>query len=124
MTEAWLDRIHISDLLLRCLIGVNPDERREKQDVNINITLFADLKKASKSDDIADTVDYKTIKKKVITMVEGSSYFLVEKLADRIAEICLENERVVRARVRVAKPGALRFARSVDVEIERGRESA
>ena len=122
MDKSLLDRIHIRDLLVRCIIGIYDDERREKQDVNINITLFADLRKAGQMDDINDTVDYKTIKKKVIAMVEESEFFLVEKLAQRIADICLENPMVQVARVCLAKPGALRFARTVDVEIEREQE--
>ncbi|NQU40411.1 MAG: dihydroneopterin aldolase [Lentisphaerae bacterium] len=120
--ERELDTIHIRDLLQRCIIGIYDEERREKQDVIINITLYADLRKAGLSDDIEDTVDYKTIKKRVIGMVEGSAYLLVERLAQRIAELCLEDARVEIAQVRVAKPGALRFARTVEVEITRRRK--
>jgi len=122
MSEQCLDQIHIRDLLLRCVLGVYDEERREKQDVNINITLWADLRKACQSDCIDDTVDYKAIKKRVIAMVEESSCFLVERLAERIAEICLENPRVARVNVAVEKPGALRFARTVAVEIVRQRD--
>lgn len=119
MDENTLDRIHIRDLLLRCIIGIYDEERREKQDVTINITLYADLRKAGTTDAIDDTVDYKAIKKRVIAMVERSDFFLVERLAERIAELCLESIRVRRVRVCVAKPGALRFARTVEVEIVR-----
>ncbi len=121
MSEQCLDKIHIRDLLLRCILGVYDEERREKQDVNICITLWADLLRACQSDSIDDTVDYKTIKKQVIAMVEESSCFLVERLAERIAEICLENPQVERVNVTVEKPGALRFARTVAVEIVRER---
>jgi FolB domain-containing protein len=116
-----LDRIRIIDLMLRCSIGVTEDERRERQDVVINITFFADLHDAGKSDRLEDTIDYKAAKKKVIALVESSRYALVERLAERIAEICLEDARVKRVEVRVEKPGALRFARSVGVEIVRER---
>ncbi len=121
MIEPRLDQIHIRDLTVRCIVGIYPEERREKQDVTINITLFADLRRAGESDNIEDTVDYKSIKKNVLAMTEQSSFFLVERLAERIAEICLENERVLAARVLVEKPGALRFARTVGVEIFRER---
>ena len=120
MPERGLDRIHIRDLLLRCVIGIYDEERREKQDVTINITMLADLRKAGRTDAIEDTVDYKAIKKKVIAMVEKSSFFLVERLAERVAELCLEDRGVKQVCVRVAKPGALRFARTVEVEIVRG----
>jgi len=115
------DRIHIRDLHLRCILGLTPEERREKQDVVINITFDVDLARPCATDRIEDTVDYKRIKKAVIAAVEASSYCLVEALAERIAAICLEDEKVARVAVTVDKPGALRFARSVAVEIERSR---
>jgi dihydroneopterin aldolase/D-erythro-7,8-dihydroneopterin triphosphate epimerase len=116
------DQIQIVDLLLRTIIGINEEERRNRQDVLINITLHADMSAACRSDDIEDAVNYRTLTKEIIELVEGSSFFLVEKMAAEIAAICLSDPRVERARVRVEKPGALRFARSVGVEIERGRE--
>lgn len=114
-----LDLIHIRDLRLRCIIGINPEEREKVQDVIINITLSADLRRACRSDRIADTVDYKRIKSDVVSMAEASSFFLVERLAEAIAEICLRDSRVREARVAIEKPGALRFARTVGVEIAR-----
>ena len=114
-----LDRIHIRDLAARCIVGINPDERVNKQDVVINLTLHADLRKAGRTDDIADTVDYKAVKQKVLALVEGSSFMLVERLAEAIAETCLAQPGVLRAEVLVEKPAALRFARTVGVEIVR-----
>jgi len=116
-----MDRILISDLQARCIIGVNDEERREKQDVLINIALTADLSKAGKSDRFEDTVDYRAIKKKVLQIAENSNYHLVEALAEAIAEVCLANPSVNAAVVRVEKPLALRFARTVGVEITRER---
>ena len=81
-----MDRILISDLLVRCIIGINEDERKEKQDVLINLALSADLAKAGKSDRFEDAVDYRAIKKKVAAMAEGSHFFLVEALAEAVAE--------------------------------------
>ena len=117
-----LDKIHIKDLMLRCIIGLNYWEREKKQDVMINITLYADLSTACQSDNIEDTVDYKDIKQKVVDMAEASSYMLVERLAQHIADICLENPKVQKVKVMIDKTGALRFARSVGVEIIRERE--
>lgn len=122
MAERRLDRIHIRDLLLRCVVGVNPEERRVRQDVVINITLCADLSAAGRSDRLEDTVDYKKIKREVMAEVEASRCRLVEHLAERIAAVCLKDRRVRRVRVLLEKPGALRFARTVGVEIERGRK--
>jgi len=116
------DRILIKDLLVRCILGISAEERREKQDVVINIALTADLRAAGKSDRIEDAIDYRTIKKRIISEVEQSQYHLVEALAERIAEICLEPPGIRQAQVTVEKPAALRFARSVGVEILRERE--
>lgn len=115
------DRIIISDLALRTIIGINPEERRKPQDVLINITLEADLHRAGERDAVAETVNYRTLTKRVIRLVEASSFYLVEKLAQEIAWLALEDERVQQVTVRVEKPGALRFARSVGVELTRNR---
>ncbi len=119
--EEMMDRISICDLLARCILGINENERREKQDVVINLTIYTDLRKAGKSDRIEDTVDYRELKKRVLAMVESSHYLLEEALADAIAELCLDQQGVRRVDVRVEKPNALRFARSVAVEITRKR---
>jgi len=117
--ESVNDRIVIKDLLLRCVIGANDWERKVQQDVLINLEVAADLRPAGASDDLADALDYKTMAKRIISMVESSQYFLVEALAEEIARLCLEDDRAQSAWVRVEKPGALRFARSVGVEIHR-----
>ncbi len=113
------DHILIKDLLARCILGVTDAERCEKQDVIINITLTADLRPAGKSDNFADAIDYRALKKRILSAVELSQYYLVEALAERIAEICLESPGVQQVQVMVEKPSALRFARSVGVEITR-----
>lgn len=115
------DRIQIKDLLLRTIIGINEEERRNRQDVLINITLHADTRPGGTSDDIEDAVNYRSITKRVIQRVEESSFHLVERMAAEIAAICLADPRVEAVDVRVEKPGALRFARSVGVEIHRTR---
>ncbi len=122
MADKPLDRIHIEDLLLRCVIGIREWERKEKQNVNLNITLYADLSRACGSDVFDDTVDYVTIKKKIIKRVENSSFKLIERLAQEVADACLEDARVRKVNVRLSKPGALRFAKTVSVEITRTRD--
>lgn len=116
-----LDQIEIRDLLLRCIIGINESERKNKQDVLINITMWADTRPAARSDGIDDAVNYRTVTKQIIEHVEASEYFLVERLVEQIAKICLRDARVKRVRVSLEKPGALRFARSVGVTITRER---
>ena len=116
-----MDRIRICDLLVRCVLGVNEHERHERQDVLINLTVYADLHQAGKSDQIKDTIDYRALKKRVLAMAERSQYFLVEALAEAVAELCLDQEGVRQVDVSVEKPHALRFARSVAVDISRTR---
>jgi FolB domain-containing protein len=116
-----MDRILIKDLLVRCIIGINDDERRDKQDVVINVILLADLQRAGRTDRLTHSVDYRAIKKRIFTVVEASSFFLIEALAERIADLCLNDSFVQEVTVLVEKPSALRFARSVGVEITRRR---
>ncbi len=117
-----MDRIVIKDLLLRGIVGINPDERVNRQDILVNITMWADLGPAAESDSIDDAVNYRTVTKAIIEHVEGGEPMLVERLAEEVADICLgADERVAQVEVSVEKPGALRFARSVGVVIGRTR---
>jgi len=115
------DKILINGLFLRTIIGINDDEREQKQDVLINVTLDVDTRPAGRSDNIEDAVNYRTITKQVIHLVENSKFFLVERMAEEIAQLCLRDPRVERVSVSIEKPAALRFARSVGVAIERSR---
>jgi dihydroneopterin aldolase/D-erythro-7,8-dihydroneopterin triphosphate epimerase len=115
------DKIRIKGLFLRTIIGVNNDEREHKQDVLINLALDVDTRPAARTDRIEDAVNYKTITKQVIELVENSRFFLVEHMADEIARLCLRDPRVEGVRVSIEKPAALRFARSVGVVIRRTR---
>lgn len=113
------DRIVVCDLLVRGILGTNDSERVNPQDILIQLTLYADLSKAGRTDQLADTVNYRTVTKEVIAHAEKSARFTVEALAADLAAICLRHPGVLKVRVRVEKPGALRYARSVGVEIER-----
>jgi D-erythro-7,8-dihydroneopterin triphosphate epimerase len=123
MTTENGDRIRIRDLRVSCIIGINPKERVEKQDLVFNITLYSDLSKAGKSDRIDDTVNYKTLKDRIVDFIRESSFFLIEKAADEVAAICLSDPRVRAVDVSVDKPGALTYAASVSVKISRARDS-
>jgi FolB domain-containing protein len=114
-----MDQIFIKDLLVRGIIGISERERAQPQDILINITLFADTKPGARSDNIDDCVNYRTVTKKVYAYVEKAQRFTVEALTADVAEICLKEPNVEGVRVRVEKPGAVRFSRSVGVEIER-----
>ncbi len=113
------DTILIHDLLVRGIIGVNDWEREQKQDIVINIAVAVDARTAGGSDDVDDTLNYRSLAKDVIDYVETAEPRLVEALAHEIARIAIVDYRAAGARVRVEKPGALRFARSVGIEVER-----
>jgi FolB domain-containing protein len=122
MRALMTDEIRIEDLLLRAVIGINGEERRDRQDLLISLVLFVDTRTVGRTDDIADApVNYRTLTKRVITMVEESAFHLIERLAEEIAGLCLTEPAVERVRVEVRKPAALRFAKSVGVVIERER---
>jgi FolB domain-containing protein len=117
-----MDQVFISDLVVRGIIGINDWEREKPQEIIININLFGDLQRAGETDDIADTINYRTVAKKVQAHAESAARLTVEALAADIARLCLEEPGVQKVRVRVEKPRAVRFSRSVGVEIEREKE--
>ncbi|MGZ9165985.1 MAG: dihydroneopterin aldolase [Anaerolineales bacterium] len=117
-----MDKVIIKDLLARGIIGVNDWERKRAQDILINLTLFTDTKRAGETDNLEDCVNYSTMSKKIQAHAERAGRLTVEALANDLAKICFEDKGVLKAIVRVEKPGAVRFAGSVGVEIERSRD--
>jgi len=116
-----MDKLFVKDLLVRGIIGINEWEREKPQDIIINIEISADLTKVGETDDIADSINYRTLAKKAQEQAENAHRLTVEALASDIAKICLAEPRVQHVRVSIEKPGAVRFSRSVGVEIERSR---
>ena len=116
-----MDQIHIKDLVVRGIIGINPDERVNQQDILVNVTLWADTTRAARTDDIDDAVNYKTITKRIIAHIDAGEPMLVERLVQEIADICLENALVQRVSVSVTKPRVIPRADGARVEIERAR---
>ena len=107
--------IKIDNLRLRTIIGINDWEKKNKQDVIINLEIEFNGLKASKTDNIDDTVNYKTLNKKIIKYVENSDFNLLERMAGGIADLILDNKKIKKVTVRIDKPGALRFADSVSI---------
>lgn len=117
-----MDVIEIKDLLVRGIVGINPDERSQPQDIVVNVRIWADTRPAAASDSIEDTVNYRTVSKAIIQHIQDGSPMLLERLAEELATLCLEtDQRIGEVQVSVEKPGALRFARSVGVTIRRAR---
>lgn len=116
-----MDKVIIKNLRARGIIGLNDWEREKPQDILINIEIDAELVKAGETDDIQYSVNYRTVAKKALVIAETAAKLTVEALAHDIAAAALEEERAVRVKVRVEKPGAVRFADSVGVEVVRSR---
>ncbi len=116
-----MDQVIIKDLLVRGVIGITERERERPQDILINAVLFTDIARAAETDNIADCVDYSKVAKKLTAHAESVGRHTVEALVSDLARMCLAEPGVLGVRIRVEKPGAVRFARSVGIEIERFR---
>lgn len=122
MSHRAPDRILIRDLHVRGILGINPEERRVRQDILVNLALEIDIEQVARTQDLSLGVNYRAVAKRVIDRVESGSDLLVERLAEDLARMILDQFPVRAVTVRVEKPTALRFAASVGVEITRARE--
>jgi 7,8-dihydroneopterin aldolase/epimerase/oxygenase len=116
-----MDKVFIEALEIETLIGIYDWERRVRQTLLFDIEMAFDNRKPAASDDIADTLNYKAVSKRLIEYVSASSFGLVETLAERCAGIILDEFAVSHVRLKLSKPGAVRGARAVGVMIERSR---
>ena len=123
MTEIPKDRVFIEALEIECLIGIYDWERTVRQNVVLDIEMAFDNRVPAGSDAIEHTLDYKSVSKRLMQFVGESSYGLVETLAEQCAAIILQEFNVAWVRLKLAKPGAVRGARSVGVIIERQRNA-
>lgn len=118
-----MDRIFIKDLLVRGIVGIKPDERANRQDILVNATFWADTRPAALSDQIEDTVNYRSAAKAMIAHIESEGPQLVERLAADLVRICFDSDpRIQAVELSVEKPGAVRFSRSVGLTIYRTRD--
>ncbi len=117
-----LDRIHIKDLTVMGIVGINPEERTTPQEIRVNATLWVDTRPAAVSDDIIDAANYRTITKALIAHLEAGEPMLVERLVQDLVDVVFQTEpRVHSVEMTVEKPTALRHARSVGITIHRSR---
>ncbi len=117
-----MDKIFIHALKTEAVVGIFDWERQVKQTVLIDIEFSADIRKAALSDSIDDTLNYKRVAKRVMAFIEGSSFHLVETLAERVAMLVLEDFGVAWVRISLSKPGAIRSSRDVGVVLERNAQ--
>jgi len=117
-----MDRVFIQELEVETVVGVFDWEREIRQKVVLNLEMSADIARAARTDSIEDTLNYKAVAKRLISFVGSSEFFLVETLAERCAEIVLNEFDVAWLKLRLDKPGAVTGSKSVGVMIERGRK--
>ena len=114
-----MSTIYVEQLEIYTILGITAEERENKQKLIIDYWIDADISKAMMSDDIADCVNYRTVNKDILSVVLNSSYNTIERLLGILLELILSFEGVLHAKLKIAKPGALRYAKSVSVTAER-----
>jgi dihydroneopterin aldolase len=119
-----MDTIFLHDLRIETVIGIWDWERKIRQTVVIDLDMAADIRKAAESDGVDDTLNYKDVAKRIKSFVGESEFQLVEAMAERVAAIIRDEFDVPWVRVRVSKPGAIRGAGDVGVQVERGERPA
>ena len=118
-----MDKVFITNLRVRGILGIHDWERVTQREIIINATMFTDTHPAAQSDNISDCVNYSDMAKKLRAHAEGAARMTIEALANELAEICLQEPRVVKVILRVDKPGAVPEADSVAVEVERAKQA-
>jgi len=117
-----MDIIYLKDLEIETIIGIFDWERETRQKIRIDLEMAVDVRKAAASDNIDDTLNYKSVAKRLIKFVGDSQYQLVETLAENVADIVVKEFNIPWVRVKINKPGAVRYAGDVGVIIERGNK--
>jgi dihydroneopterin aldolase len=120
----WMDIVFIRELQIETVIGIYDWERKVRQTISLDIDMATDIHKAATTDNIDDTLSYKTVAKRLIEFVEQSDFELVEALAEKICAIIIEEFKVPWVKLTLSKPGAVRGSRAVGVMIERGEKPA
>jgi FolB domain-containing protein len=118
-----VDKIILRNINVKTIIGTLPEERHKYRTLSISIELFCNLAKAGHSDNLCDTINYVDIEKQIIELGKTSKFFLIEKFAEMVAQICLLDIRVNSVIVTIDKVGALKYTDSVAVQITRNKES-
>jgi dihydroneopterin aldolase len=120
-TQQATDTVFVHELKVETIIGIWGWERKIRQTVSIDLEMGADIRRAAETDSIDDTLNYKAISKRVQQFVAESDFQLVETMAEKIAELVLQEFKVPWIQVRVSKPGAIRGAKNVGILIHRSK---
>ncbi len=114
-----MSSIYVEKLEIYAILGITEEERKNKQKLIIDYWIEADISKAMLSDDIEDCVNYRTINKEILEVVLNSSYKTIERLLGVLLDLIISFNGVLHAKLQVAKPGALRYAKNVSITAER-----
>lgn len=115
-----MDIVYIHELKIDTIIGIFDWERTQMQTVSLDIEMATDIAAAAATENIEKTLDYKSVSKRVSSYIEQSEFFLIETMAEKTAQLILQEFPVPWLRLRVGKPGAVTGSRDVGVIIERG----
>ena len=115
-----MDIVYIRELEVRTIIGIFDWEREQRQVVSLDLEMGSDIATAAATDTIENALDYKAVAKRLIDFIEKSEFFLVETLAERVADIVVNEFNVPWVKLRLGKPGAVTGSKDVGVMIERG----
>ena len=119
-----LDKISIKDIELRCIIGISEDERKQKQNIILNLTYYASTRISGRTDNIKDCVNYSTIYKDLISYVESSHFNTLEGLSNNLAKRYILKFNVERINIKIRKPEVLRFSKGPEIEIDRSKKES
>ncbi|WP_339074081.1 dihydroneopterin aldolase [Teredinibacter turnerae] len=115
-----MDIVFINDLRIETIIGIYDWEREVRQTVSLDLEMAHDIRQAAATDDIQYALNYKAVAKRLISFVGDAQFLLVERMAEEVARVVMEEFNVPWLRLTVSKPGALRGSRDVGIRIERG----
>ncbi|WP_151703806.1 dihydroneopterin aldolase [Nitrincola alkalilacustris] len=115
-----MDLVYIRELQVETIIGIYDWERQVRQTVSLDLEMGTDIRAAAATEDIENTLNYKSVSKRLISFISESEFLLVETMAEEIAQLVLDEFSVPWLRLRLGKPGAIRGAKDVGVIIERG----
>ncbi|EAR60884.1 dihydroneopterin aldolase [Neptuniibacter caesariensis] len=115
-----MDIVYIRELEVETVIGIYDWEREIRQRVNLDLEMGTDIRQAANTEDVENTLNYKTVSDRLIDFISQSEFLLVETMAEQIAELVKEEFSVKWLRLRLGKPGAVPAAQDVGVIIERG----
>ena len=118
--------IRVKDLSLRTFIGFKPHEKKHKQDVLIQLEVEVETSMVEHNDDYQEDgfYDYRSMTKSVIKLVEESRFDLLEALTRKVLDEIMSNPLVKKAKVEIEKPHALRYSRTVSVEMSSEKSDA